>query len=177
MTPNVSFALLDAAVIAGQGEDPVVVSPERTWSHARLLEEVAALGGVLRHLGVRAGVPCVLDLEDDLDAVVAALATSRVGGVVTTDDDPDAPVVVVSPRSVLGGGRVRLVRGGGSAVEPPDLDWVVMLRAGRSDPAGCELLDPAAAYAPGRTVAEEIAVLAGTTAPYDAADLRALLRA
>ena len=49
MTTNVSFALLDAAVIAGRGEDPVVGE----MTHARLLEEVAALGGVLHHLGVR----------------------------------------------------------------------------------------------------------------------------
>ena len=49
-------------------------------THARLLEEAAALGGVLRHLGVRPGVPVVIDLEDDLDAVVAALAAARIGG-------------------------------------------------------------------------------------------------
>ncbi len=177
MTPNVSFAVLDAAIVAGRGDEAVVVTPERTWSHARLLEEVAALGGVLRHLGVGVGVPCVIDVEDDLDAVVAALATARVGGVVTTQDDPAAPVVVVSPGSDIGDGRVRLVRGGGGPVEAPDLDWVVMIRAGRTDPAGCEVLDPAAPYAPGRSVAEQIAVLAGTSAPYDAADLRGLLRA
>jgi hypothetical protein len=177
VTPNVSFALLDAAVIAGRGDEPFLGSPGRTWSHARLLEEVAALGGVLRHLGIGPGVACLLDLRDDVDAVVAALATARVGGVVTTDDDPSAPVAVVSDASAAAGDRVRLVRGTGAPVEEPDLDWVVMLRAGRSDPAGCELLDPASAYAPGRTVAEQIAVLAGTAAPYDAAELRSLLRA
>ena len=62
---------------------------------------MAALGGVLRHLGVRVGVPCVIDLEDDLDAVAAALATARVGGVVTTADDPAAPALVVSSGSPL----------------------------------------------------------------------------
>ncbi len=101
VTPNVSYALLDAAIIAGRGEEPAVMSGERTWSHARLLEEVAALGGVLRHLGIRVGVPCVIDLEPgpakDLDAVVAALATARLGGVVTTEDDASAPVVLVAP--------------------------------------------------------------------------------
>ncbi len=91
-----SFALLDAAVIAGRWEDACLVGNGRTWTHARLLEEVAALGGVLRHLGVGPGVPCVLDLQDDTDAVVAALATARVGGMVTTQDHPDAPVVAVS---------------------------------------------------------------------------------
>lgn len=174
MTPNVSFALLDAAVIAGRGEDPVVETVAGTWSHARLLEEVAALGGVLRHLGVGVGVPCVVALEPDLEAVVAALATARVGGVVTTEDHPDAPAVVVSDGSSLGRGRTRLVRG--TAVEEPDLEWDVMLRAGRTDPAACEVLAPDAAYAPGTSVAQEIEMLGATRAPYPAAELRRLLR-
>src|SRR3954447_23337220 len=102
MVTNVSYALLDAAVIAGRGEDPVLA---RT-THARLLEEVAALGGVLRHLGVGVGAPVVVDLDDNQDAVVAALAIARIGGVVTTLDDPAAPaasVVLVGPGSTLTG--------------------------------------------------------------------------
>ena len=55
-------------MIAGRGEEPLVEAEGRTWSHARVLEEVAALGGVLRHLGIGRGVPCVVDLEADLDA-------------------------------------------------------------------------------------------------------------
>ncbi len=179
MTPNVSYALLDAAIIAGRGEEPVVVAGRREWTHARLLEEVAALGGVLRHLGIGVAVPCVVALDDDLDAVVAALAIARLGGVVTTGDDPSAPVVLVGADSSLPSeGRVRVVHGPpGNAVEEPDLDWVVMIRAGRTDPAGCEVLAPEAAYSPERSVAEQIAVLDGLATPYDAAELRRLLQA
>ena len=54
MTPNVCFALLDAAVIGGTGRGAGACD---RMTHARLLEEVAALGGVLRHLGVGVGVP------------------------------------------------------------------------------------------------------------------------
>src|SRR3954451_23064505 len=170
MVNNVSFALLDAAIIAGRGEDPVVGSR----SHARLLEEVAAIGGVLRHLGVTLGAPVVIDLEDDEAAVVAALATARIGGVVTDVDSPEAPVVVVSSGSAVPGeGRVRLVRG--EAGTEPDLDWDVLLRAGRTDPAATEVLDPGAAYSPERSVAEQIELLAGTSAPYGAGELRGLL--
>ena len=177
MTPNVSYVLLDAPVIAGRGDEPVVSTGARTWSHARLLEEVAALGGVLRHLGVGVGVPCVVDLEDDVDAVVAALATARVGGVVTTADDPGAPAVVASSGSRFSGaGRVRLVRGSGEPVEEPDLDWVVMIRAGRGDPAGVEVLDPGSTYSPERSVGEQIAVIEDSAPPYAAADLRRLLQ-
>jgi acyl-CoA synthetase (AMP-forming)/AMP-acid ligase II len=171
MTTNVSFALLDAAVIRGRGDDPVV----DTMTHARLLEEVAALGGVLHHLGVGVAVPVVVDVESDLDAVVAALAAARIGGVVTTQDDPDAPVVVASSGSeVPADGRNRIVRG--DDVQEPDLEWVAMIRAGRTDPAACEVLDPGSAYSPERSVADQIEVLAGSAAPYDAAELRRLLQ-
>ncbi len=171
MTPNVSFALLDAAVIAGRGEEPVV----GPMTHARLLEEVAALGGVLHHLGVGSGVPVVIELESGLDAVVAALATARLGGVVTTSDHPAAPVVIMSSGADLPAeGRLRLVRG--EDVQEPDLEWEVMLRAGRTDPAACVVLDPAAAYSPERSVAEQIDALAATSPPYDADELRVLLQ-
>ena len=170
MVSNVSFALLDAAVIAGRGEDPIV--GRRT--HARLLEEVAALGGALKYLGVDRGSPVVVDLEDDDDAVVAALAVARIGGILTTVDTPDAPVLVVSEGSALSGeGRVRLVRG--ESVTEPDADWEVLIRAGRTDPAATELLDPDAPYSPDRSVADQIELLAGTSAPYDAGELRGLL--
>jgi len=170
MTPNVSFSLLDAAVIAGRGEDPVV----GRMTHARLLEESAALAGVLWHLGVRRGVPIVIDLESDLDAVVAALAAARVGGVVMVTDHPDAPVAVVSSGSSLPGGGVRVVRG--VDVQEPDLDWDVMLRAGRTDPAAVEVLEPGSAYSAGRSVEEQIAVLAGSPPPYTETELRGLLQ-
>lgn len=171
MTPNVSFALLDAAVIGGHAEDPVVDA----MTHARLLEEVAALGGVLLHLGVRAGVPVVVDLEQDLDAVVAALAVARLGGVVTTSDHRDAPVVLASSGSgVPGADRVRIVRGEG--VQDPDLEWDAMIRAGRTDPAACAVLEPASAYSPERSVAEQIEELAGSVPPFAAAELRRLLQ-
>jgi acyl-CoA synthetase (AMP-forming)/AMP-acid ligase II len=170
MVSNVSFALLDTAVIAGRGEDPVV----GTMTHARLLEEVAAIGGVLRHLGAVPGAPVVVDLQGDQDAVVAALAAARIGAVVTTVDDSAAPVAVVSAgSSVSAEGRHRLVRG--DQVTEPDLDWNVMLRAGRTDPAAVEVLEPEAAYSPERSVAEQLEILASTSAPYDAGELRRLL--
>lgn len=171
MTTNVSFALLDAAVIRGRGDDPVV----GTVTHARLLEEVAALGGVLVALGVQAAVPVVVDLEPDKDAVVAALAVARVGGVVTTEDHPEAAVVIASSGSLVPvAGRPRVLRG--DDVHDPDLEWDTMIRAGRTDPAACQVLGPGAAYSPERSVAEQIEVLAGATAPYAVDELRRLLQ-
>ncbi len=171
MTTNVSYALLDTAVISGRGEEPALGS----MTHARLLEEVAALAGVLVHLGVGVGTPVVIDLDGDVDAVVAALATARIGGVVSTEERPDARVVIASVGTRhAADGRVRLLRG--DHVEEPDLEWSVMLRAGRTDPAACEVLDPGAAYTAERTVAEQIAVLDAQAAPYDPVRLRSLLQ-
>ena len=65
--------------------------------------------------------------------------------------------------------------GPGASVPEPDLDWVVMIRAGRTDPAACEVLDPGASYSPERSVAEQIALLSTLTAPHDAGELRRLL--
>ena len=76
-------------------------------THARLLEEVAALGGVLLALGLKPGDPVVVDLAADLEAVVAALAVARVGGGVTTVDRPEAQVVLVSAGSERARGRTQ----------------------------------------------------------------------
>ena len=64
----------------------------------------------------------------------------------------------------------------GEDVREPDLEWGVMMRAGRTDPAACEVLDPVSAYSPERSVAEQIEVLAQSAPPYDAAGLRGLLQ-
>lgn len=170
---NVSWHLLDRAVIEGYADEPLLRTEARTWSHARLLEEVAALGGVLRHLGVAEGVPVhhALAAEHGVEAVVAALATARLGGVVARTGD----VVVCSAGSelVAPGEVPRLVRGDG--VTEPDLDWAVMLRAGRTDPAPVAVLTAGAAYSPERTVGEQVAALEAAAAPLDVDDLRALL--
>jgi hypothetical protein len=120
-------------------------------------------------------VPVVIDLEPDVDAIVAALATARLGGVVTSSDHPEAPVLVVSEESeVPGRGRTRVVRG--AEVAEPDLAWDVMLRAGRTDPAAAERVEPSAAYSPTRSVGEQVDLLATTRAPYQMGDLRTLLQ-
>ncbi len=195
MTTNVCFALLDAAVIAGRSDEPLVGD----LTHARMLEEVAALGGVLIALEVQPGDPVVVDLDSDLDAIVAALAVARVGGCLVRgselddhrDDDSNgalaghpggapraepgaAAFIVSSGSSVPASARPRIVRG--EAVQEPDLDWVAMIRAGRTDPAACRVLAPEAPYSSQGTVTEQIEVLAGSSAPYAAAELRRLLQ-
>jgi hypothetical protein len=178
---NVSFALLDDAVIRGRADEPLLRTEQRDWSHARLLEEVAAIGGVLGHLGVLPGTTVLLDLgsDHDLEAVVAALATARVGGVVATGAGEAAVVVCsVGSGARTSGDVPRLVRGtADQPVTEPDLDWSTMLRAGRTDPAGPEVLHPGAAYSSERDVAEQTALLADLSPPFTPGELRALLQA
>jgi hypothetical protein len=172
---NVCFALLDTAVIAGRADAPVVPGT----SHARLLEDAAALAGVLRHLAVGPGARVVVRLpyddEHHLPAVTAALAVARLGGVVLDDDDPEAMALLVGAASpVAARGRPRLVLG--SDVEEPDLDWRVLLRAGRSDPAAAAVVPLASPYSRTRSVGEQVELLREGVAPWPAAELRDLLQ-
>ena len=74
-------------------------------------------------------------------------------------------------------GRTRLVRTRGEeVVTEPDLDWSVMLRAGRTDPAACEVLEAGAAYSPTRSVVEQAEALAAERAPWTPEVLRRLLQ-
>ena len=191
---NVSYTLLDRAVVTGRADEPVLPG----WSHARLLEEVAALGGVLHHLGVGPDAPVRIDLSAEVDAVVAALATARLGGVVHAGQAGTtnaagvvaAPVVIASEGTPLATGpapegSVRLVQRGRSVPdvstpgehvpEEQDLEWGAMIRAGRTDPAACVLVDAGSAYAPGRTVADVLADLRTSPPPYAEGELRRLL--
>ncbi len=135
------FDLLDAHVVGGRADAEALRWDGGSWTYARLLEEVAAFGGVLRHCGVSKGDRVDVLLPESAELVVALLATARIGAehawgtgeaaVLVTDSDggeaeaPEAPVVLVKQRP----GAARAL------VEGRDYDWDVVLRAGRTDPA------------------------------------------
>lgn len=172
---NVCYAVLDRAVVDGRADEPVL--PGTT--HARLLEDVAALEGVLQHLGIGPGVTVAVDLPRDADhdvpAVTAALAVARLGGTVSGGDDQGARVLMVAAGSGLpAGGRPRLVLGG--EVGEPDLDWRALMRAGRTDPAPSAVVPAEAAYSRTRRVGEQLEVLRGSAPPWQPAVLRDLLQ-
>lgn len=121
MSVNPCFEFLDRAVIGGRADAPVLSAPET--SHARLLEDVAAVAGVLRAVGVEPGGRVAVHVADDLHAVTAALAALRLGAVPVPD--PTAPVRVEDR-----GGESHLVW-----AEDTALDWAAILKAGRTDPA------------------------------------------
>ncbi|QZY28980.1 AMP-binding protein [Nocardioides coralli] len=145
------FDALDRHVIGGGADRVALDAPGRRWTYAQLLEEVAAFGGVLKHCGAGPGRRVAVALPDGPDRVVAVLACARIGATYDLGDDPgDAPVVVTAssqtrtaeaiaaaatpPEAVV----VRHDEGSAWPLSGPhDLDWDVVMRAGRTDPAPC----------------------------------------
>jgi propionyl-CoA synthetase len=84
---NTCYNALDRHVIAGRADEPAMIfhsaitGERRTYSYARLLDEVARVGGALRELGVAAGDRVVIYLPMVAEAAIAMLACARIGAV------------------------------------------------------------------------------------------------
>lgn len=127
-TLNACYNALDVHVIRGRADDPALSLDGVQRSFARLLTEVAACAGVLRAFDVGPGDQVAVGSLPQETAVIAVLATARVGGVVQHDDSPGAEGKVVlagTPDGVV------------LKADGQDLAWDVAMRAGRTDPAGC----------------------------------------
>ena len=159
-TLNLCFNALDRHVIRGRADEPAIAA-DRPTSYARLLEEVAAFGGVLRAFGVGLADTVVARLPPGRDSLVALLASTRVGAVHVLEGPVDDEGTVVVPGGVV-------TRGGASS--PDHLDWDVVLRAGRTDPAPCaEVAATAPALvADGRTLSTTEILERSTGWPYAA---------
>jgi hypothetical protein len=126
-TLNICFNALDRHVVRGRA-DQVALRVDRLTAgrteltYARLLEEVAAFGGVLRILGVETGERVTSRLPMGLRGLVAALAAARLGAV----HEVAAPSGSEVPRAPEAPGTKELTE---------DLDWDLLMRAGRTDPA------------------------------------------
>src|SRR6478735_4356881 len=121
---NVSFNALDRHVEAGGGEqaaliyDSPVTGTGRTYSYAELRDEVARFAGVLAGLGVGKGDRVVIYLPMVPEAVIAMLATARIGAVhsvvfggfapreLAVRIDDATPKVIVSASCGIEGKRV-----------------------------------------------------------------------
>ncbi len=199
-TLNLSYQVLDRAIVRGAADDSLLVDVRGSWSHARLLEQVAAFGGVLRGFGVAPGHRVLVDLPDGVDAVVALLGVARVGAVMVRPpaglSDVELAMVVASAEPV-----VVVTARPGLEVEPAPtvisrdpvpvgraVGWDIVMRAGRTDPAGAETVAADAASAlvwpegadtsvrVRTTVEQALTVLATTrSVPVPAADLVAAL--
>jgi hypothetical protein len=152
-TLNVCFNAIDRHVVHGRADD-VALSGGQPWSYARLLEEVAAFGGVLRAFGVGAGDEVRTGLTGR-DGLVALLASLRIGAVLVLDG--------ASAVTLPDGAVVRRDASG------DELDWAVVLRAGRTDPAPCAEVpvDAPALVLDGAPVSAGDLLAGGTGWPYD----------
>ena len=156
-TLNLCFNALDRHVVRGLADEVAIrvdrLTAGRTeHTFARLLEDVAAFGGVLRAFGVGPGERVLSRLPMGADGLVAALATARVGAVHVVSepyDDPAAALATHRPAVVLAegtdspladalaaaGSRPDAVVWRGDLPDGHDLEWDVLMRAGRTDPA------------------------------------------
>lgn len=121
---NVCFNALDRHVEAGRGEQPALIydSPvsgtRRTYTYARLRDEVAAFAGVLARLGVGRGDRVVIYMPMVPEAAVAMLACARIGAVhsvvfggfapheLAVRIDDATPKVIVSASCGIEGNRI-----------------------------------------------------------------------
>jgi hypothetical protein len=153
-TLNLCFNALDRHVVHGRA-DHVALDEARPTTYARLLEEVAAFGGVLQAFGVRLGDRVSTGLTGR-DGLLVLLACLRVGATLVLDRSEGV--------TMPGGDVVRRDATG------DELDWDVVLRAGRTDPAPCAEV-PVVAPAllvDGRTLSVGDLLAGGTDWPYDA---------
>jgi hypothetical protein len=107
-TLNLCYNAVDVHVIRGD------------LSRVTLLEQVAALAGVLQGLGVAEGEYVAESLDDERERVLLLLALLRIGGVLLIGGADG-----IEPRL---------------SIEPGQIEPAV--RVGRQDPAGCADLSP-----------------------------------
>ncbi|MFD5840823.1 propionyl-CoA synthetase [Streptomyces chartreusis] len=121
---NVCFNAVDRHVEAGRGEqaaliyDSPVTGTRRTYTYARLRDEVAAFAGALTGLGVGQGDRVVIYMPMVPEAAIAMLACARIGAVhsvvfggfappeLAVRIDDATPKVVVSASCGIEGKRV-----------------------------------------------------------------------
>lgn len=143
MSPT-CFDALDRHIIGGQADRVALRAVGRTWTYAQLLEEVAAFGGVLRHCGVTARDQVAVALPPSVEAVVAVLACARIGATHALGAGTGTVLVTASTEpSALAGADAEVILVKQVPEQEAELtqghhyDWDVVMRAGRTDPAGC----------------------------------------
>ena len=173
---NTCYNALDRHVVNGRADqaaliyDSPVTGVSRTLSYAELLESVAAFAGVLRNLGVEKGDRVVIYMPMIPEAVIAMLASARLGAVhsvvfggfaaneLATRIDDSRPKVVVAASCGVEPSRVVAYK--------PLLDRALELA--KHEPVACVIKQrpqAEAAMSEGRDVDWDEALLAGVNDP------------
>src|SRR5262245_38863693 len=78
---NLTAALVDRRLIAGDGNRPAIDCDGRVWTYGQAAEAVDRLGAGLLSLGVTHGDRVLIVLPDSYEFVVTFLAVMRIGAV------------------------------------------------------------------------------------------------
>lgn len=147
---NLCFDALDLSIIRGYADEPAVQG-ERSLTRAQLLEQVGALAGLFRGVGVEPGTVVVAAVEDPFTELLALLATARLGATFVEWAPgrlgEHQPHVVLADRELdyTEHAPGTVVLHGVEARDPMrDVPWEMAMKAGRSDPAGSVPGDAAA---------------------------------
>lgn len=160
-TLNLTYNAVDRAVIAGRAGEPAVTGVDEL-DHAELLDQVARLAGALRWLGVPPGGLVGVRLDDPTKELLTLLAAARLGATFV-DLDLAESAVVAQTRVVVTDATPEFAHALDAAIlvgpqpvfEGRDVTWEEALKAGRTDPAGCEPVSPrATAY----VISEQVAI-------------------
>lgn len=147
-TLNLAYNAVDVRVIRGGAADPAVVG-EASLDFAGLLEQSGALAGAMRGLGVQPDQHVGVLLTDPLRELLVLLASARLGATCVVLEngrlDEFAPHLVVTD-TALDPGEHTPAAAILSGIEPSDetreVAWDIAVKAGRTDPAGCEPVAP-----------------------------------
>lgn len=133
-TTNLCYHALDRRVINGEASATALTTDDRSYDVASVLEQVGALGGVMRSFDLAPGQRVAIGLADPLTRALAVLATWRLGGVVADATDGASMVLTDGSLEPLPG--VPALLHGVESQDPVwQLEWEFALSAGRTDPA------------------------------------------
>ncbi|MFL6091127.1 MAG: AMP-binding protein [Aeromicrobium sp.] len=121
------FELLDLHVVRGKADALACADESGALTFAQLLDRVASVAGGLSVLGVGIGHPVHIDLPRGNSQVVAVCAVIRLGAIPSAAGDVRIAEV--------DGAEVVQVRG-------ETVEFAVLERAGRSEPAPALRVDP-----------------------------------
>lgn len=133
-TTNLCYHALDRRIIHGDASATALTSGDRSYDVASLLEQVGALGGVMRSFDLAPGQHVAIGLADPLTEAVAVLAALRLGAVVADTTDGASMVLTDGSLEPLVGVPA-LLHGVASQDPVWQLEWEFALSAGRTDPA------------------------------------------
>lgn len=149
---NLAYNAVDLPVIRGLAGEPAVLG-EQPLDFAGLLEIVGAVAGAFRGLGLGPGQQIGVALDDPHTDLIVFLAAARLGAIYADLPRASAPHLVVTDRQLdftggftgdfTGHAPAGVVLVGVDPVdETRDLSWEIAVKAGRTDPAGCEPVTP-----------------------------------